>query len=74
MICPAPKVPVLKGNASEVLVAFILDAVNLQSNYTKLTMIPNPEFKPFDGVHVLQGDSLILEVLFIYSAFLELTR
>ena len=69
MICPTPKVAVLKGNATEVLVGFFLDAVNLQSNYTKLTMIPNPEFKPFDGVHVLKGDSLILEVLFIYSAF-----
>jgi len=38
-----------------------MDGVNIQSNYTKLTMIPNPHFKNFDGVHLLKGDSLILE-------------
>ena len=64
MTCHAPPVPSFKGNDSEVFAGFILDGVNLQSNFTKLTMIPNPEFAKFGGVHVLQGENLILEVLF----------
>ena len=55
MICRTPAVPVLEGNVSEVWAAFIMDGVNIQSNYTKLTMIPNPHFKNFDGVHLLKG-------------------
>lgn len=64
MTCPAPPVPSFNGNDSEVFAGFILDGVNLQSNFTKLTMIPNPEFSKFGEVHVLQGENLILEVLF----------
>lgn len=69
MICRTPAVPVLEGNVSEVWAAFIMDGVNIQSNYTKLTMIPNPHFKNFDGVHLLKGDSLILEVSVIFLLF-----
>lgn len=63
MTCPAPPVPSFNGNDSEVFAGFILDGVNLQSNFTKLTMIPNPEFSKFGEVHVLQGENLILEAI-----------
>lgn len=69
MICHAPKVPDLAGNVSEVTVAFIMDAVNVQSNYTTVTMFPDPYFKPFaDGVYTLKEDNLILEATNLENA------
>ena len=63
MICHSPEVPDLTGNVSQVAAAFILDAVKIQSNLTTVTMIPNPEFIPFEDVYELKEDNLILEVL-----------
>lgn len=61
MICRAPPIPVITGNVSQVVASFILDGVNFESNNTKLTLIPNPDFKKFPDDYVLQGASLILQ-------------
>ena len=63
MICHSPEVPDLTGNVSQVVAAFILDAVKIQSNLTTVTMIPDPKFIPFEDVYELKEDKLILEVL-----------
>ena len=63
MICHSPEVPDLTGNVSQVVAAFILDAVKIQSNLTTVTMIPDPKFIRFEDVYELKEDKLILEVL-----------
>ena len=64
MICHSPEVPDLTGNVSQVVAAFILDAVKIQSNLTTVTMIPDPKFIPFEDVYeLLKEGNLILEVL-----------
>ena len=63
MICHSPEVPDLTGNVSQVVAAFILDAVKIQSNLTTVTMIPDPKFIRFEDVYELKEDNLILEVL-----------
>ena len=63
MVCHSPEVPDLTGNVSQVVAAFILDAVKIQSNLTTVTMIPDPKFIPFEDVYELKKDNLILEVL-----------
>ena len=63
MICHSPEVPDLTGNVSQVVAAFILDAVKIQSNVTTVTMIPDPKFIPFEDVYELKEGNLILEVL-----------
>ena len=65
MICRAPPVLVSTGNVSQVVASFILDGVNFESNNTKLTLIPNPDFKTFPDDYVLHGASLILQVIFL---------
>ena len=64
MICQSPVVPRLLGNVSEVKAQFLMDGdIKLMSNFTKLTVIPDPYLEPFkDGVHVLKTKNLILEV------------
>ena len=63
MVCHSPEVPDFTGNVSQVMAAFILDAVKIQSNLTTVTMIPDPKFIPFEDVYELKEDNLILEVL-----------
>ena len=63
MVCHSPKVPDLTGNVSQVTAAFILDGVQIQSNLTTVTMLPDPKFIPFEDVYELKEDNLILEVL-----------
>ena len=64
MVCHSPEVPDFTGNVSQVVAAFILDAVKIQSNLTTVTMIPDPKFIPFeDDVYELKEERLILEVL-----------
>ena len=63
MVCHSPKVPDFTGNVSQVVAAFILDAVKIQSNLTTVTMIPDPKFIRFEDVYELKEDNLILEVL-----------
>ena len=73
MTCPSPVVEGLIGNVSEVKAQFLMDGgIKLMSNFTKLTMIPDPHFEQFkDNVHVLKTENLILEVclshLFYYN-------
>ncbi|PFX28558.1 Plexin-A3 [Stylophora pistillata] len=64
MECLSPKVPDFVGNVSKVQVQFLMDAdIPLRSNYTSLTMIPNPFFEHFeDNLFVLKTENLILEV------------
>ena len=62
MVCHSPEVPDFTGNVSQVMAAFILDAVKIQSNLT-VTMIPDPKFIRFEDVYELKEDNLILEVL-----------
>ena len=50
-------------NVSQVVVAFELDGLRFESNNTKLTVVPNPRFNKFERVYVLQGKSLILQVI-----------
>ena len=63
MVCHSPEVPDFTGNVSQVMAAFILDAVKIQSNLTTVTMIPDPKFIRFEDVYELKEDNLILEVL-----------
>ena len=63
MVCHSPEVPDFTGNVSQVVAAFILDAVKIQSNLTTVTMIPDPKFIRFEDVYELKEDNLILEVL-----------
>ena len=71
MTCKSPKVTGLLGNVSEVQAQFIMDGdVKLLSNFTKLTMMPDPFFERFkDDIHVLKTESLILEVHICVSHF-----
>ena len=64
MRCQSPVVQGLLGNVSQVEAQFLMDGgVKLLSNYTKLTMTPDPYFERFgDGVYVLKTRNLILEV------------
>lgn len=64
MECLSPKVPDFVRNVSKVQVQFLMDAdIPLRSNYTSLTMIPNPFFEHFeDNLFVLKTENLILEV------------
>ena len=64
MTCPSPRVPGFAGNISVVQAQFIMDGGRkLLSNFTKLTMIPDPYFERFkDDLHVLRTENLILEV------------
>ena len=63
MVCHSPEVPDFTGNVSQVVAAFILDAVKVQSNLTTVKMIPDPKFIRFEDVYELKEDNLILEVL-----------
>ena len=63
MVCYSPEVPDFTGNVSQVVAAFILDAVKIQSNLTTVTMIPDPKFIRFEDVYELKEGNLILEVL-----------
>lgn len=63
MVCHSPEVPDFTGNVSQVMAAFILDAVKIQSNLKTVTMIPDPKFIRFEDVYELKEDNLILEVL-----------
>lgn len=64
MTCQSPAVQGLLGNVSQVEAQFLMDGgIKLLSNYTMLTMTPDPYFEHFeDGVYVLKTKSLILEV------------
>lgn len=63
MTCRAPRIPVMAENVSQVVAAFKLDGLSFESNNTKLTVVPNPWFEKFERVYVLQGNSLILQVI-----------
>ena len=63
MKCTAPVILVMAENVSQVVVAFELDGLRFESNNTKLTVVPNPRFNKFQRVYVLQGNSLILQVI-----------
>ena len=64
MTCKSPEVHGLLGNVSRVEARFLMDGgIKLLSNYTKLTMTPDPYFDHFeDGIYVLKTNNLILEV------------
>ena len=63
MKCTAPVILAMAENVSQVVVAFELDGLRFESNNTKLTVVPNPRFNKFERVYVLQGKSLILQVI-----------
>lgn len=63
MKCTAPVILAMAEKVSQVVVAFELDGLRFESNNTKLTVVPNPRFNKFEHVYVLQGKSLILQVI-----------
>lgn len=72
MTCQSPVVQGLLGNVSQVKAQFLMDSdIKLMSNFTKLTVIPDPYLEPFkDGVYVLKTKNLILEVCVCLSFFI----